>query len=147
MFSKVENVRNISKSFIKSWSYLRCLNNLFSSEEIIKLGFWGYNNSTNFKHQNQRTTCAKSILDIIRKLIKYSIQPGTGSKGVKISVKNQKNVRLLLELLEKWLSYRLRRFQMVFKLFWFCLTLSVPEKLKNLILEILIIPWTLNISK
>ena len=146
MFSKVENVRNISKSFIKSWSYLRCLNNLFSSEEIIKLGFWGSNNSTNFKHQNQRTTCAKSILDIIRKLIKYSIQPGTGSKGVKISVKNQKNVRLLLELLEKWLSYRLRRFQMVFKLFWFCLILSVPEKLKNLILEILIIPWTLNIS-
>ena len=119
MFSKVENVRNVSKSSISSWSYLRCLNNLFSSEEIIKLDFWGSNNSTNFKHQNQRITCAKSILDIIRKLIKYSTQPGTGSKGVKISVKNQKNVWLLLELLEKWLSYKLRRFQMVFKLILF----------------------------
>ena len=79
---------------------------------------------------NERTTTAKSInLDIIRKLIKYSLkklpvkaiftltvfeillfegrsvlrpaQRVTGSERVKISVKNQKNVRFSLELLEK----------------------------------------------
>ena len=86
---------------------------------------------------------AKSInLHIIRKLIKYSLKKDflkamftlsdfeillfearsipwpaqlvTGSRRVKISVKNQRNVRLLLELLEKSLPYRLRRFWMVF---------------------------------
>ena len=58
-------------------------------------------------------------------------------------MKNQTNVRLLLELLEKWLYYKLRRFWMVFKFFRFCLILSVREKLKN---SISIIPQTLNIN-
>ena len=35
---------------------------------------------------------------------------------------------------------------MVLKIFWFCLTLSVLEKLKNSIFEISIIPQTLNIT-
>ena len=35
---------------------------------------------------------------------------------------------------------------MVFKFFWFSLTLSVPEKWKNSISEIPIIPQTLSIN-
>ena len=50
--------------------------------------------------------------------ILWPTQQVTGSEKVKISVKNQKNDRLLLELLEKWLSYKLKRFWMIFK---FCL--------------------------
>ena len=90
----------------------------------------------------------KSIsLDIIRKLIECSLknffakamftptvfeillfegrsvlrlaQQVSGSERVKFSVENQKNVRLLLELLDKWLSYKLRRFCMAFKVFDF----------------------------
>ena len=34
---------------------------------------------------------------------------------------------------------------MVFRFCWFCLTLSLPEKLENLIFEMSIIPQTLNI--
>ena len=64
---------------------------------------------------------------------------------VKISVKNQ-NVRLLIELYEKWLSYKLNRFWVVFNFFWVCLTLSIPEKLKNTIFEIPIIPHILNMK-
>ena len=37
---------------------------------------------------------------------------------VTFSVKNQRNIWLLLELLEKWLSYKLRRFWTVFKFFF-----------------------------
>ena len=73
-------------------------------------------------------------------------QRETGSKRVKVSVKNQKNIWNLLEMLEKWLTYKLRKFWMVFKFFWFCLTLSVPEKLKNSIFEMPINPQTLNIN-
>ena len=35
---------------------------------------------------------------------------------------------------------------MFFKFFWFCLTLSVPEKLKNSIFEMQIISKTLNVN-
>ena len=93
---------------------------------------------------NLRTPSTKSInLQSIRKLIEYSLknllqrqcllllflrycclkvgqyyhlptQQGTGSKKVKVPVKNQKNIRNLLKLLEKWLTYKLRRFRMVF---------------------------------
>ena len=52
--------------------------------------------------------------------------------------KDKKSVPLLLELL--------RRFWVVFRLFWFCLSLSVLEKLKSSIFEILINPQTLNIN-
>ena len=61
-------------------------------------------------------------------------------------MKNQKNVQHLLELLKKWLSCKLRRFRMIFQIFWYCITLSVLEKLKNSIFEIPIIPQTLNIN-
>ena len=36
---------------------------------------------------------------------------------------------------------------MVFKLFWFCLTFSVSEKLKNSICEMLIFPKALSVNK
>ena len=35
---------------------------------------------------------------------------------------------------------------MVFDFFWFCLTLSIPEKLKNSFFEMPIIPQTWNIN-
>ena len=73
-------------------------------------------------------------------------QRGTGNERAKVSLKNQKNIRTLLTLPEKWLTYKLRRFWMVLNFFWFCLTLSVPEKLKNSIFEMPIVPQTLNIN-
>ena len=69
-----------------------------------------------------------------------------GSKRIKFSVKNQKNLWYLLQLLEKWLPYKLSRFWMVFNFFLFCLTLSVPEKLKTWIFEIPVITQDLNIN-
>ena len=69
---------------------------------------------------------------------------GYRSERVKFSVKNQKNDRLLLELLEKWLSYKLRRFWMFLK--FFLILFNPSEKLKNSIFEIPIIPQILNIS-
>ena len=76
----------------------------------------------------------------------WPAQRGTGSERVKVSVKSQKNIDNLLKLLEKWLTYKLRRFWMVFNFFWFCLTLSVTKKLKNSIFEMPIITQTLNIN-
>ena len=73
-------------------------------------------------------------------------QQSTGSERVKLPVKNQKNIRNLFKVLEKWLIYKLRRFWMVFKFFWFCVTLSVPQKIKNSIFEMPIILQTLNIN-
>ena len=58
--------------------------------------------------------------------------------------KTKKNVWILLKLFEKWLTQKVRKFRMVFN--FFDLTLSVPEKLKNSISEIPIIPQTLNIN-
>ena len=67
----------------------------------------------------------------------------TGKEKVKFSKKNQKNNQILLKILEKWSSYKFRRFWMVVNIIiiiiiittiiiiiiaWFCLTLSVPEK-------------------
>ena len=73
-------------------------------------------------------------------------QRSTGSGRVKVSVESQKNIRNLSKLLEKWLTYKPRRFSLVFKFFWFCLTLSVPEKLKNSIFEMPIITQNLIIN-
>ena len=113
------------------------------------------------KIRNLRTTSAKFIIQhTIRKVIEYSwknlpvkaifsftaleillsegrlvlstIQLGTGSERVKVSVKNQNNIRSLLKLLGKWLTYKLRRVLNGFFYFWFCLTVLVPEKLKKL---------------
>ena len=64
----------------------------------------------------------------------------------KVSVKKQKNVGNLLKLLEKWLTYKFRKFRQVFNVSWFCLTLSVLEKLRNLILDIPIATQTLSIN-
>ena len=122
-----------------------------------------------------RTTNAKSInLHTIRKIVEYSLKnfiakaifiyitletllskrrlvlqtarKGTGSKSVKVSVKNQRNIWNLLILLEKWLPYKPRGFWMVSKSFWFCLTLPVLGKLKKLIFKIQIITQILNIN-
>ena len=129
----------------------------------------------NLNINNLRTTSAKSINPhLIRKLIEYSLKKvgvnsrftptvfkillsegrsvlspahrGAGSERVKVAVQNQKNIRNLLKLLEKWLTYKLRRFWMILKLFWFCLTLSIPEKWKNSIFEMPIIPQPVNIN-
>ena len=51
-----------------------------------------------------------------------------------------------MKLLEKRLTNKLRKFRMVFKFFWFCLTLLVQKKFKNSIFEITIIPQTLNVN-
>ena len=56
----------------------------------------------------------------------------TGSKRVKISVKNQKKVGLLLELFEKWLSYKLRRFWMVLNIFLILLDPFSTGKIEKL---------------
>ena len=55
-------------------------------------------------------------------------------------------VRLLSGLLEKWFSYKIRRFWMIFNFFKF-FQLSVPEKLKNTFFKVSIIPDILNINK
>ena len=65
---------------------------------------------------------------------------------VNFSVKNQQNARLLLDFLERGLPFLYRRFQMILKLFGFCLTLPVPEKLKNPKVDIPITRQTLNIN-
>ena len=51
-----------------------------------------------------------------------------------------------MKLVENWLTYKLKRFWMVFNFFWFCLTLSVPENLKTWIFEIPVITQDLNIN-
>ena len=88
-----------------------------------------------------------TIFEILLSAVSLVLSPtqrGTGSERVTVLVKNQKNIRNLFKLLEKWLTYKLRMFWVVFKFFWFCLTLSVPEKLKNSIFEMPIIPQILN---
>ena len=57
-----------------------------------------------------------------------------------------KYIRNLLKLLEKWLTYKIRRYWMICKCFWFCLTFSKPEKFKKLVFEISMIPKTWNIN-
>ena len=51
-----------------------------------------------------------------------------------------------MRLVKNWLTYKLKRFWMVLIFFWFCLTLSVPEKLKTWIFEIPVITQDLNIN-
>ena len=76
----------------------------------------------------------------------WPAQWSTGCKRVKVTVENQKCIGNLFELLEKWLTYKIKRFWMVFKFFRFCLSLSVAQKLKNSIFQILITTRTLNIN-
>ena len=121
--------------------------------------------SQNLNINNQRTTSAKSInLQIIRKLIEYFFknayvkafftltvlkifllegrlvlppaQRDTGNEKVTFSMENPKKCFAFVEMASK----------VVDLFFLFCLTLSVPEKLKNSIFEIPIIPHTLNIN-
>ena len=120
---------------------------------------------------NLRTTSAKSInLHIIRTLIEYSLQrqcllllflryccpkvsryyqPPSGeqgAKGLKFQWKTKKIFRICWKCLKgDWLT-SLESFEWVLNFFWFCLTLSVLEKLKNSIFEMPINPQTLNIS-
>ena len=48
-----------------------------------------------------------------------SAQWAGGNKRVKVLVKNEKNIRILLKLFEKWLNYKFRRFWMIFTFFFF----------------------------
>ena len=124
---------------------------------------------------NLRTRSGKSInLHIIKKLVDYSLkdaaakvmfiftllqilmsedrsllwpsQRGTVTERVKVLVKNPKNIVNLLKFLEKWLNYKLTKVWNVFKFFSFCLTVSVLEKLENLIFEMPIVTQTSNIN-
>ena len=81
-----------------------------------------------------------------RRSVLQTTQRGTGNERVKVSVKNQKNDRNLLILLETWMNYKLRGFWMFLKIFWFCLTLSLRENMKNSIFEMPTITQTLNIN-
>ena len=130
--------------------------NPFITGKIEKLDFWDAN-----KNINPRTTRAKSInLHTIRKLIEYSLknvlvkamftpsvfeilmhegrsvltaaQRGTRNEGVKVSVKKQKNILNLLKLLEKWLTYKLRRFSMVFNFFLILFNPFITRKIEKL---------------
>ena len=92
------------------------------------------------------TLIAREILLFESRSALSPAQRGTGSERVEVSVKILKNIRILLKLLEKWLTYKLKRFSMVFNFFRFCLTISVPQKLKTLIFEMPIFPQTLNIN-
>ena len=99
-------------------------------------------------NNNLRTTNAKSInLYTVINHIKYSLKKHFLKAMFTVTVFE---ILLFVErtkslkLLEKWLAYKLRRFWVVFNLFWSSLTLSIPEKLKNLIFEMPIIPQTLN---
>ena len=90
-----------------------------------------------------------TVFEILQSEVRSVLSPtqqGTGSERVKLPVKNQKNIRNLFKVLEKWLIYKLRRFWMVCNFFWFCVTLSVPLKIKNSIFEMPIILQTLNIN-
>ena len=60
----------------------------------------------------------------------FPAQRRTWSKRVKVSIKNQNDIGNLLTLLEKWFTYGIRRFWMVFRFFWFGLYFLL-EKQKN----------------
>ena len=49
------------------------------------------------------------MFEIMLFQVLWPAQRVTGTDRIKISVKNQKNVQLLLELLEKWSPYKVRR--------------------------------------
>ena len=66
------------------------------------------------------------ILLFQSRLVLWFEQWVTGRERVKLSVKNQRKVRLLLKLVKKWLSCRLRMFSMVFLFFFFFLILLNP---------------------
>ena len=144
--------------------------NPFITGKIEKLDFWDAN-----KNINPRTTRAKSInLHTIRKLIEYSLKNvlvkaiftpsvfeilmhegrsvlkrlsgAQGTKGLKFQWKSKKIFWICWNCLKSgWLT-NLGGFQWFLIFFWFCLTLSLPGKLKNSIFEMPIIPQTLNIN-
>ena len=60
----------------------------------------------------------------------FPAQRRTWSKRVKVSIKNQNDIGNLLTLLEKWFTYGIRRFWMVFKFFWFGLYFLLEKQKK-----------------
>ena len=60
----------------------------------------------------------------------FPTQRHTWSKRVKVSMKNQKEIGNLLAFLEKWFTYGIRRFWMVFKFFWFGLYFLLEKQKK-----------------
>ena len=118
----------------------------FSTAKIEKLDYWDANNYTNFKHKQLekhkykvyqpntikklvecplRNVAAKAIfsLTVFEILLSkgtsvlWPAQWSTARERIQVSVKSRKNVVNLLELLEKWLTYKLMRFWIVFKFF------------------------------
>ena len=75
------------------------------------------------------------------RLVLSLAQWSTGIERVKVLVKTQKNIWILLKLLETWLSYRFKRFWMVF-IFFVLFNPCRTGKLKNSIFEMPIIPQT-----
>ena len=63
------------------------------------------------------------------RLVLCPAQRGTGSERVQASLKNKKDIGSLLKLLEKWLTYKLWRFWMVFN---FCKNLFSTGKIEKL---------------
>ena len=82
------------------------------------------------------------ILPLEARTVLWPKEKDTRSQRVKISVKKLKDIRLLLELLENCLTSS-GDFKYFSTFLLFCLTLSIPEKLKNPIFEI---STTLNIN-
>ena len=117
--------------------------NPFSTAQIKKLDFWDANNYRNFKHNqlenrkwkvyqpdtiirllesSLKNVWAKgmftlTVLEILLsegRSVLWPAHRGTRIERVKFSVKNQENIGNLLKLLEKWLTYNLIKFWLVF---------------------------------
>ena len=139
------------------FSVLEKLKNSIFENPIIPL-------SLNIKNYTGKIQSAKTIgPHVIRDLIKFSIKfffVGTiftlkvfqillfkGSSVLRPSQRFLGRKVLFLKFLKYWLSYKLRGFWtalLLFFFFWFYLTLSVLEKLKNLIFKISLISQTLD---
>ena len=57
----------------------------------------------------------------LKKFCKFHKKTLASESLFEVSVKNQRNIWILFKLFEKWLTYKIRRFWMVFNFFWFCL--------------------------
>ena len=78
----------------------------------------------------------------------YHLRSGVqGSEGLKFQWKYQKNIRIFLEVLERWLTYKLtKEFSMLFKLFYILFNPFTTGNRKNRIIEMWIVPQTLIIN-
>ena len=132
------NNREPQVKSLSNWISLECLLNTPQKRFFVKAMF----------------TSPFSRYCYLNRLVLWPAERITGSEKIKISkkqkAKTKQNIaRLLLELLKNWLPCKLKRFSMIlfyFYLCWFCLTLSVLEKLKTTIFLIPIVPQNFNIN-